>query len=100
MRVERKWLGVAALAAVLVGGLRLFTAEVMPPDDPTVQLILRARPSLETRVVGQVPPGARVLAADENGFVGQGLWRWMVGAGWIVVPAAITAGSLRRKGAA
>ena len=89
-----------ALAALAVAA-RLFTAEVSPRDDPTSVLVLRRAPSLESRPRA-LPEGATVLAADENGFVGEGAWRWVTGTGWILLPTAwiaLQAGSRARRGA-
>jgi hypothetical protein len=94
--IARAILGV--LAAVFIAA-KLFTAEVSLRDDPTSMLVLRRAPSLESRFHA-LPDGATVLAADENGFVGDGAWRWVTGIGWILFPAAwiaIEAGSRVRR---
>lgn len=85
--IARALLGV--LAALFIAA-KLFTAEVSLRDDPTSMLILRGTPSLESRFHA-LPDGATVLAADENGFVGEGAWRWVTGIGWLLLPAALIA---------
>lgn len=88
------------LASVFLA-VKLFTGEVNFRDDPTSMLILRRAPSLESRFHA-LPDGTTVLAADENGYVGQNAWRFVTGIGWILLPAAligIQAGSRVRRGA-
>jgi hypothetical protein len=79
------FLGVSLLAL----GLKFFTFEVMLKDDPTVSLVLRSNPSLENRAFlddSSQLAGAVVLAEDENSFVGEGLYGWVVSMGWWLLP--------------
>lgn len=93
---------VVSVLAVVFVATRLFTAEVILPDDPTTMLVLRGAPSLESRL-RELPQSAVVLLADENGFVGEGAWRWVTAIGWILLPAAWiaveAASRIRQRGA-
>ena len=91
-------LGALSAAAV---ALKLFSAEVSYRDGATVSLAVRAVPSLRSEIVGGPPPGYTLVAGDEHGFAGRTPWRWMTGAGWLLLPAAwlaaMAAGRLRRE---
>lgn len=86
-------LQIACLALALTSGLtiatKLWTYEYFFTDDPTSGIALRSVPSFENRgELGRSPSGARdrVLVADENGFVGEGFYRFIVRGGWLAPP--------------
>jgi hypothetical protein len=89
-------LGAAAAAAL---ALKLFTAEVTYRDDSTVALAVRAVPSLRSAVQGGPPAGYTVVAGDEFGFPGYTPWRWITGAGWLLLGAAWLGAAGRPRGA-
>ncbi|MCP5420931.1 MAG: hypothetical protein H6969_10650 [Gammaproteobacteria bacterium] len=76
--------GVVALCIVLV---KLFTYEFYLHDDPTTGIALRSTPDVTSRqILAQTPSGPDIiLVQDENAFVGTGLYRALVGWGWIVL---------------
>jgi hypothetical protein len=86
-----------ALVAVAMILTKLFTAVVYYADEPTVQLVLRASPSFTTEIrvskKGDLR-GTYVLFDDENGFVGEELYDFVISVGWwlaCIMLAAIAA---------
>lgn len=84
-------IGICALA----GGallLKLFTFEFYFADDPTSGVALRMVPRLENRqrVSDSKLLKGRILVEDENGFLGEGLYRGVVGWAWL--PLVLCAG--------
>jgi cbb3-type cytochrome oxidase subunit 3 len=80
-----------ALASGLSIALKLFTYEFHLADDPTTGVALRATPSLSSSgLLGRSASFGpdRVLLSDENGFLGEGLYRFFVQVGWMAFPLA------------
>ena len=73
-----------ALVSLLV---KLFTYEYLLRDDPTAGIALRGAPGLDSGPK-VLMAGDRVLVADENGFIGEGLYRVFSQFGWLIVVAA------------
>ena len=90
---------VLVVIASLAVGLKLFTYEFFFSDDPMWGVALRATPGLDSaRQVGEHDPVPdHILIADENGFVGQGVYRLVVRGGWVVLSAAVVAVLLMRR---
>ena len=82
MKIARIWIP----AAVLAMGLKLFTYEYYLADDPTCGIAARIRPSLGNDQLLQ--SSDIVLLSDENDFPGSGLYKAIVGWGYLAVLAA------------
>lgn len=83
--------GLLACSALL---LKLFTLEFYFADDPTSGVALRSTPGFGNRQLvndSRMLKG-RILVEDENGFLGEGLYRGVVGWAWL--PLAVGAGIL------
>ena len=77
----------AAALSVAMIALKLFTTEVRFADDPTVQLALRGRPSLASKILVHDDRESRtlhVILSDENAFVGQSIYRMITSFGWLI----------------
>lgn len=69
--------------------LKLFTAEIIFSDDPTSILVLRLFPSLDNSITMISPinlEGYYVLLFDENGFVGEVLYHFIIKYLWWCLP--------------
>jgi len=81
---------VAALAigvAITMLLVKFFTAEVSYVDDPTVELVVRRRPSFNNELVVNDErdlSGVHVVLRDENAFVGEAVYRAVTSTGWVV----------------
>jgi len=85
MRALRALLVALAVFAVAA---KLFTYEFYLTDDTTSGVALRATPSLESRMLLRNTSSSGtdwILLRDENGFLGQGVYRFTVQAGWILI---------------
>ena len=80
--------------SLLLLALKLFTCEAYLVDEPTVGIVVRGLPSLESKCALSTPHAAataRFLIHDENDFVGSDIYRWTVRVGWLALPL-LTAG--------
>jgi len=70
------WLASTALGLLAI---KLFTASVGLVDDPTRLLVVHPWPSPHNELILDSLEGSKlvVLARDENGFVGQGLYEFV-----------------------
>lgn len=70
--------------------VKLFTVEIWFPDDPTVELIIRSKPSLTSRMIvenrAEYPKPYKRILVDENGFIGENIYYFNVKVGWIGLP--------------
>jgi hypothetical protein len=80
---------VAALLALAGLAVKLFTYEFHLADDPTCGVALRLRPGWSNLARAASPARTRVLLEDENDFIGSGLYRGLVGWGFVVPLAGL-----------
>jgi hypothetical protein len=85
--MPRTHLALQVFVAVLLSAAKLFTYHYVLPDDPSCGIAARAVPSFDN---GPSVLADRdvVLIADENGFVGEGVYDAFVRVGWLVAVAA------------
>ena len=73
--------------AVLLTLIKFFTVEMRYKDDPTVQLVARLTPSTNNKitVVDEKEFGiAFRILADENSWIGSGLYAFICAGGWML----------------
>lgn len=66
--------------------IKLFTSEIHLVDDTTVGIIVRDHPSFvnfRSYVSEKESEQMHYLIADENEYLGQGTYRFIVGLGWL-----------------
>lgn len=83
MRIGTWVVGALAVAAL---ALKLFTYEYYLTDDPSSGLALRSSAGFVNHQPLQKTD--RVLVSDENGFVGESVYRAVVNWGWAVIGIA------------
>ncbi len=88
--------GLAVIVAML---LKLFTYEFYLADDPTCGVAIRSSASLVSKQLLQQSGVERdyILLQDENGFLGEGLYRSIVGWGWIAFPVVLALFMIARR---
>jgi hypothetical protein len=62
--------------------LKAFTHVVVLPDDPTVIFVVCSEPVWDV-VVSDVPMPCKALMVDENGFIGEALYRGLTNSYWL-----------------
>lgn len=77
----------------LLLAVKFFTAEIILSDDPTTIFVVKLFPSFDNQIT-MTPPvdfdgylnGYLVLFSDENGFVGEGVYHFLVKYLWWCFP--------------
>lgn len=86
MTRTRAWSGVLILMAALFSFLKLFTYHYVLSDDPTTGIALRTTPALDNGP-SLLADRDVVLVADENEFLGEGLYALFARGGWLLAVA-------------
>lgn len=68
--------------------LKLFTYAYYYSDDPTCGVAWRPALSFSSVQWDSPPPASRILIQDENGFIGEDLYRHLTSWGWWLVAGA------------
>ncbi len=96
---NRKIIILFGLLSVLFIAVKLFSAVILLKDDPTNFLILRSTPALDNQLVLDSIRNQNylVLLSDENGFVGQSFYSFLVTILWWLFPLVTVAYALILK---